>query len=108
VRSISEAAKRSAAVAATGQGSDPDDGTRLPAGEVHGWWHGLNETVCGLSLSRSQLLRFRGVRWADVQPESGGAADLVQAVCPRCSAALRPRGASDRGGTGWRRTDPRP
>lgn len=108
MRSISEAAKRSAAVAATGQGTDPDDRARLPSGEVHGWWHGHNETVCGLSLAKSQLLRFGGVRWADVQPESGGRADLVQVVCPRCAAALRPRGASPRGGTGWSRTDPRP
>ena len=101
-RRISEAAKGSAAVAATGSGLDPDGG-RLPAGEVHGWWHGQDETACGLALSKSQLVRFGGLRWADVQPESGGAADLVQVVCPRCTAALAPRH-----GAGWRRTDPRP
>ena len=64
------------------------------------------ETVCGLALSRSQLVRFGGVRWVDVQPDSGGAADLVQAVCDRCAAALRP--GTGRTGAGWRRTSPRP
>ena len=46
----------------------------------------------------------------DVQPESGGSADLVQAVCPRCWAALSPRAGpgSPRGGTGWRRAARRP
>ena len=102
VRRISEAAKRSAAVAATGSGDDPDGG-RLPAGEVHGWWPGQNETVCGLSLHKSQLSRFSALRWGDVQPESGGHADLVQVVCSSCRSALSPKG-----GTGWRRTDPRP
>ena len=94
---------RNAAVAAADQWIDPDDGIRYPAGEVHAWERGRNETVCGLSLNRSRLTRFPHVGWADVQPESGGAADLVQLVCPRCTAALAPRG-----GTGWRRTDPRP
>lgn len=102
VRKVSASAVRSASVAASGSGLDPDGG-RLPAGEVHGWWHGQNETVCGLSLHRSRLVRFAGLRWTDVQPESGGSADLVQVVCPRCASALSPRG-----GTGWRRTDPRP
>ncbi|HEU0101429.1 MAG TPA: hypothetical protein VFR07_03845 [Mycobacteriales bacterium] len=101
-REASEAAKRSASVAASGSGVDPDGG-RLPAGEVHGWWHGHNETVCGLSLSKSQLVRFGALRWTDVQPDSGGHADLVQVVCPRCGAAL-----TARGGSGWRRTSPRP
>lgn len=61
-RSISEAAKRSAAVAASGAGEDPDGG-RLPAGEVHGWWLGQNETVCDLSVHRSRLVRFPALRW---------------------------------------------
>ena len=64
-------AARNAAVAAADQWTDPDDGVRYPAGEVHGWLQGHNETVCGLSLSRSQLTRFPHVSWADVQPESG-------------------------------------
>ncbi|MCW2607059.1 MAG: hypothetical protein JWO60_1752 [Frankiales bacterium] len=83
------------------------DGERLPAGEVHGWWHGHNETVCGLALSRSALVRFGALLWADVQPASGGAADLVQSVCERCTAVLRPRSVHA-DGPGWSRTRPRP
>lgn len=102
-RKVSASAKRDVAVAASGRGADPEDGTGLPAGEVHGWWHGQGETTCGLSMSRSQLVRFPALRWVDVQPESGGHADLVQVVCPRCAAALGPAGP-----TTWHRTSPRP
>ena len=49
---------RNAAVAATDTWTDPDDGIRYPAGEVHAWEPGRNESVCGLSLSRSRLSRF--------------------------------------------------
>jgi hypothetical protein len=49
---------RNAAVAAADQWTDPEDGIRYPAGEVHAWERGRNETVCGLSLSRSRLARF--------------------------------------------------
>jgi hypothetical protein len=94
---------RSAAVAATGSWVD-DDGVRAPAGEVHGWEPGRNETLCGLSLSRSELLRFPHVTWADAQPESGGRADQVVVVCPRCAAALGRR----RDERPWVRRDPRP
>jgi hypothetical protein len=93
----------SAAVAATGSWTDPDDGVRVPAGEVHAWQPGRNETACGLSLHRSRLDRFPHVRWADVQPESGRYADAVQEVCPRCRAAQGGR----RDERGWTRTDPR-
>ncbi|CCG04813.1 hypothetical protein [Blastococcus saxobsidens] len=94
----------SAAVAATDQWVDPDDGIRYPAGEVHAWERGRNETVCGLSLSRSRLTRFPHVGWPDVQPESGRHAEGVQVVCRRCRAA---RGAR-RDERGWTRTNPRP
>ena len=90
-------------VAATGDWVD-DDGVRQPAGEVNGWRRGQNSTVCGLQLSRSQLRRFSDVAWADVQPESGGRADAVQAVCPRCAAAGGHRSKD----LGWQRRDPRP
>ncbi|MFJ4555607.1 hypothetical protein ACIP4Q_05840 [Streptomyces massasporeus] len=60
---------------------------RLPNGELHAWEPGRNETVCGLSLSRSRLVRFPHVGRPDTFPESGGAADA------------RPR---------WQRIDPRP
>lgn len=78
------------AVAASGTWTDPD-GIRRPAGEVHGWRPGTNQTVCGLALSRSRLDRYPHVEWADVQPESGRHADEVGWVCPRCAAAERPR-----------------
>ncbi|MGY1605079.1 hypothetical protein [Geodermatophilus sp. SYSU D00815] len=94
---------RNAAVAATGQWTDPD-GVRRPAGEVHAWEPGRNETACGLSLSRSRLTRFPHVRWSDAQPESGRHSDEVQAVCRRCRAATGGR----RDERGWTRTNPRP
>ena len=97
-------AVRNAAVAATDRWKDPDDGIGYPAGEVHGWEPGHNETVCGLSLSRSGLTRFPHVSWADVQPESGRHAEEVQAVCRRCRAGLGHR----RDDRGWTRTNPRP
>ena len=105
VRAVSERARRTASVAASRAGELA--GERLPAGEVHGWWHGQNETVCGLALSKTGLVRFGALLWRDVQPASGGSADLVVAVCDRCSAALRPRGAHG-DDPGWTRSSPRP
>lgn len=95
---------RSAAVAAGDQWVDPDDGVRYPGGEVHAWERGRNETVCGLSLSRSRLTRFPHVSWEDAQPEAGGHAEGVQAVCRRCRAGHGAR----RDERGWARTNPRP
>ena len=95
---------RNAAVAATGRWTDPDDGIGYPACEVHAWQQGRNETVCGLSLSRSRLTRFPHVPWADVQPESGRHAEGVQDVCRRCRAGTGGR----RDERGWTRTNPRP
>ena len=95
---------RNAAVAAAGRWVDPDDGIRYPAGEVHAWERGRNETVCGLSLSRSRLARFPHVSWTDVQPESGRHAEEVQEVCRRCRAGLGQR----RDDRGWKRINPRP
>ncbi|MCW2667646.1 MAG: hypothetical protein JWN57_2608 [Frankiales bacterium] len=82
-----------------------DDGARLPAGEVHGWHRGQNQTVCGLSLHRSRLRTFPGLSWADVQPESGGSADYVAQVCPRCRAGVEGRTSKRRP---WSRDSPRP
>ena len=90
-------------VAASGAWTDPD-GVRLPAGEVHAWEPGTNQTQCGLSLHRSRLTRFSDVGWAQVQPESGGSADAVRRVCPRCAAAQGRRP----GLRTWTRTNPRP
>lgn len=90
-------------VAASDQWTDPD-GYRMPAGSVHGWLPGTNQTLCGLQLSRSRLVRFPHVEWADVQPATGRDADRVADVCPRCAAALGRRRDERR----WRRVDPRP
>ncbi|MFD7923422.1 hypothetical protein ACFV3R_29925 [Streptomyces sp. NPDC059740] len=97
---------RSYQVAASGSRRDEESGVRAPAGEVHAWQPGRNETVCGLSLSRSRLARLPHVRWVDALPESGGAADRVQRVCPRCAAVAGRRGEDAR--PRWTRTDPRP
>jgi hypothetical protein len=95
--------RRNAAVAASGTWLDPE-GVRRPAGEVHGWEPGTNQTLCGLALSRSRLSRFPHVSWADAQPDTGGHADAVARVCPRCAAALGVR----RDRRPWNRVDPRP
>lgn len=93
-------------VAATGQWVN-EDGVRMPAGEAHAWRPGTNQTLCGLALSRSRLYRFHHVRWPDVYPESGGAAEEIRRVCPRCRAAAGHR--TGRGWSkGWTRTSPRP
>ena len=91
-----------ARVAASGTWTD-DDGVRAPAGEVHAWEPGTNQTVCGLPLHRAGLSRFSHVPWPEVQPDTGGSADEVSWVCPRCSAA-----AGGRAPRRWERTDPRP
>jgi hypothetical protein len=84
-----------AKVAASGTWTDPDDGVRLPAGDVHAWEPGTNQTVCGLALSRTRLARFPHVPFVDVLPESGGAADRVGHLCPRCVAATKVRRKPD-------------
>lgn len=89
-------------MAASGEQTGDELG-RLPAGEVHAWYPGQNETQCGLSLFRSQLRTFGAVLWPDVQPESGGSADFVQDVCPRCLAATGRRPQRR-----WTREHPRP
>jgi len=97
------AKKASASVAANSQWTDPD-GVRMPAGEVHGWRPGTNQTLCGLALTRSRLTRFAHVSWEDVQPATGRHADEVQEVCRRCAAELGAR----RDDKPWTRVNPRP
>jgi hypothetical protein len=92
-----------AAVAATGSWTDPD-GFRTPAGAVHAWLPGTNQTLCGLSIKKSELTRFSHVDWLDVQPATGRDADRVRDVCPRCAAGMGRR----RDTKPWTRTDPRP
>jgi len=97
------ATRRSACVAATGSWTDPD-GFRTPAGEVHAWLPGTNQTLCGLQLSRQGLRRFPHVEWVDVQPATGRDADQVSTVCRRCAAATGRR----RDEKPWTRRDARP
>ena len=91
------------AVAATDSWQDPD-GRWRPAGLVHAWRLGTNQTLCGLPISRSSLRRFPGTDWSDVQQATGGHDDEVREVCGRCSAHLGVR----RDDKQWRRVDPRP
>lgn len=92
-----------AAVAATDSWTDPD-GFRMPAGHVHAWLPGTNQTLCGLSTKKSQLDRFSHVDWIDVQPATGRDADQVTEVCPKCAAGM----GRKRDSKPWRRVDPRP
>lgn len=93
----------SASVAASSRWTDPD-GVPMPAGEVHAWERGTNQTVCGLPLHRSELARSPHVTWADVQPATGRDADEVSRVCPRCAAGMGAR----RDERPWTRVNPRP
>ncbi|NYG54099.1 hypothetical protein [Nocardioides perillae] len=90
-------------MAATDSWVDPD-GVRAPAGEVHAWLRGTNQTLCGVPTKRAGLARFSHVEWADVQPATGRDADRVTSVCRRCLAATGHR----RDSKPWTRTDPRP
>jgi hypothetical protein len=94
---------KDAAVAASSQWRDPD-GFRSPAGTVHAWLQGTNQTLCGLQLSRSELIRFPHIQWVDVQPATGRDADQVAEVCPRCAAGMGVR----RDERSWTRVNPRP
>ncbi len=92
-----------ACVAATDSWTDPD-GFRSPAGEVHAWLPGTNQTVCGVPLHKARLGRFPHIDWRDVQPATGRDADRVTGVCRRCAAGTGQR----RDEKPWKRVDPRP
>ena len=94
---------KDAAVAATDRWTDPD-GFRSPAGTVHAWLQGTNQTVCGVPLGKAGLLRFPHIQWVDVQPDSGRDADKVHDVCRRCAAGM----GAQRDSKPWTRTNPRP
>jgi hypothetical protein len=93
-----------ASVVATGTWTDPD-GFRAPAGEVHAWKPGTNQTLCGVPLAKARLDRFPHIDWLDAQPATGRDADRVTAVCPKCLAATGRRPDRHRR---WTRVDPRP
>jgi hypothetical protein len=92
----------SPAVAASSQFVD-EDGVRAPAGEAHAWLPGTNQTVCGLALSRSRLSTFPHVPFSDVYAVTGGTAEGIGHVCPRCAAATGVREQRR-----WTRRNPRP
>ena len=95
---------KDAAVAATDRWTDPD-GFRAPAGLVHAWLRGTNQTLCGLPLSRASLRRFPHVPWDYRPTDVLTAADAVGHICERCQAATAPKGAARRP---WTRVSPRP
>ncbi|MCW2813369.1 MAG: hypothetical protein JWN84_824 [Nocardioides sp.] len=92
-----------ASVAATDSWRDPD-GIRSPAGEVHAWLPGTNQTLCGTPLRKARLGRFPHIDWRDVQPATGRDADRVASVCRKCAAGMGQR----RDEKPWKRIDPRP
>jgi hypothetical protein len=92
-----------ASVAASGTWTD-QDGFRVPAGEVHAWLPGTNQTLCGVPTHKAGLRRFSHIDWLDVQPATGRDADRVADVCPRCAAAMGRR----RDTRPWTRSNPRP
>lgn len=94
---------KDAAVAATDRWTDPD-GFRAPAGLVHAWLRGTNQTLCGVPLSKARLHRFPHVQWVDAQPDTGRDADEVREVCRRCAAGM----GEKRDSKPWTRTNPRP
>jgi hypothetical protein len=79
------------------------DGVRIPAGEVHAWLPGTNQTVCGLALSRTRLIRFPHVPFEFRASDVLSAEDDIGYICPRCVAATTRRDER-----GWRRMSPRP
>jgi hypothetical protein len=91
-----------ASVAASSEWIDAS-GVRQPGGEVHAWRPGMNQTVCGLALSRSRLRRFPHVAFDFRATDQITAGDQVRYICPRCVAA-----STRRGERSWTRTAPRP
>ena len=95
------AGRSTAAVAASSQERD-EAGVRQPAGDVHAWEPGTNQTLCGLALSRSQLTTFPHVPFSRVADASR---ERPVHLCPRCSAAT---GRNRREKHSWTRDLPRP
>ncbi|WP_249713774.1 hypothetical protein [Rhizomonospora bruguierae] len=80
-------------------------GTWVPAGAVHAWPPGQNQTLCGLPLASSGLRPFPHVRWEYQRSDRLGATDEVRHVCRRCLAASLSHAEH---GRAWTRTAPRP
>jgi hypothetical protein len=93
---------RAASVAASSEWVG-GDGIRQPGGEVHAWMPGMNQTQCGLALSRTRLRRFPHVRFDFRATDVVTVEDQIRYICPRCVAATNRRGERS-----WTRTAPRP
>ncbi|MEV8510218.1 hypothetical protein AB0368_36055 [Actinoplanes sp. NPDC051475] len=91
-----------ASVAASSEWVDAA-GVRQPGGEVHAWQPGLNQTVCGLPLSRARLRRFPHVPFDFRRTDVVTPEEQVRHICPRCVAATGRRGERS-----WTRIAPRP
>jgi hypothetical protein len=70
---------------------------------VHARLPGQNQTVCGLALSRTRLIRFPHVPFDFRASDVLTAEDDIGYLCPRCMAATTRRDER-----GWRRVSPRP
>jgi hypothetical protein len=79
-----------AAVAASSEWTD-ETGVRQPAGDVHAWQAGHNQTLCGLPLRRTALRRFPHVPFDFQRTDVLTDADPIGRICPRCVAATRGR-----------------
>jgi hypothetical protein len=79
------------------------DGVRAPAGEVHAWLPGTNQTVCGLALSRTRLSRFPHVPFDFRATDTLTGDDVIGHICPRCVASTAGRDTGR-----WKRVSPRP
>jgi hypothetical protein len=93
---------KNAATAASSEAVGPD-GIRGPAGDVHAWLAGTNQTVCGLALSRTRLRRFPHVAFDFRGTDALTAEDAIGHICPRCVAATTARDTRP-----WKRVSPRP
>lgn len=76
---------RMTAVASSGMRID-DDGAERPAGTVHAWMRGSNQTVCGLRVSDHRLETFADLSFVDVSESNGDEPD-TRWCCPKCLAA---------------------
>ena len=90
-------------VAATDSWTDPD-GFRTPAGEVHAWLLGTNQTLCGVPVEKARLGRFSHVEWADVQPATGRDADRVTSASLAQLVNVIAPIMTEPGGPAWRQT----
>lgn len=97
-------ARRQAASVAASSGWIDDQGVRQPAGEVHAWLPGTNQTLCGLAMSRSRLRGFAHVPFEYAATDVALPTDEVRHICPRCTAATGQR----RDRRPWQRVAPRP